>query len=149
MPRKAVHARIMAWGFCRRSQLAGITDWPHDVMRHTAISHYFRLTGSYGRSAEMFGNSEASSRRTTKGACPLLTRRSSTRCVHNERLSHERTRHDAWMQLCRHAGSSTRYALLDERTRHEGRFTPRLRRASRSLADEGGNAELMKELMKS
>jgi integrase len=33
--------------------------WPEDVMRHTAISHYFRLTGSYGRAAEQFGNSEA------------------------------------------------------------------------------------------
>jgi hypothetical protein len=28
-------------------------------MRHTAISHYFRKTGSYGQTAEQFGNSEA------------------------------------------------------------------------------------------
>jgi len=28
-------------------------------MRHTAISHYFRKTGSYGFTAEQFGNSEA------------------------------------------------------------------------------------------
>jgi hypothetical protein len=28
-------------------------------MRHTAISHFFRLTGSYGRTAEEFGNSES------------------------------------------------------------------------------------------
>ena len=28
-------------------------------MRHTAISHYFRATGSYGRTAEQFGNSES------------------------------------------------------------------------------------------
>jgi hypothetical protein len=27
-------------------------------MRHTAISHYFRWTGSYGFSAEQFDNSE-------------------------------------------------------------------------------------------
>jgi integrase len=33
--------------------------WTKDVLRHTAISHYFRLSGSYGRSAERFGNSEA------------------------------------------------------------------------------------------
>jgi len=33
--------------------------WTKDVLRHTAISHYFRLTGSYVRSAERFGNSEA------------------------------------------------------------------------------------------
>lgn len=38
---------------------AKITDWPVDVMRHTAISHYFRKTGSYGQTAEQFGNSEA------------------------------------------------------------------------------------------
>ena len=30
-----------------------------DVIRRTAISHYFRHTGSYGRTAEQFGNSEA------------------------------------------------------------------------------------------
>lgn len=39
--------------------LAGITAWPSDVARHTAVSHYFRLTGSYGRTAEAFGNSES------------------------------------------------------------------------------------------
>lgn len=33
--------------------------WPPDVLRHTAISHYFRWTGSYGQTAEQFGNSEA------------------------------------------------------------------------------------------
>jgi integrase len=36
----------------------GLKPWVHDVMRHTAISHYFRQTGSYGRTAEQFGNSE-------------------------------------------------------------------------------------------
>ncbi|HWN97390.1 MAG TPA: tyrosine-type recombinase/integrase, partial [Methylomirabilota bacterium] len=38
---------------------AGITEWPHDVMRHTAISHHFRKHKSYGKAAEQFGNSEA------------------------------------------------------------------------------------------
>jgi integrase len=38
---------------------AKIKTWPVDVMRHTAISHYFRKTGSYGQTAEQFGNSEA------------------------------------------------------------------------------------------
>ena len=36
-----------------------LKPWVPDVLRHTAISHYFRLTGSYGRTAEQFGNSEA------------------------------------------------------------------------------------------
>ena len=36
-----------------------LKPWPVDVMRHTAISHYFRDTGSYGKTAEQFGNSEA------------------------------------------------------------------------------------------
>jgi len=36
-----------------------LKPWVSDVLRHTAISHYFRLTGSYGRTAEQFGNSEA------------------------------------------------------------------------------------------
>jgi integrase len=40
-------------------QAAGLKVWPVDVLRHTAISHYFRHTGSYGRTAEQFGNSEA------------------------------------------------------------------------------------------
>ncbi|MEY4384774.1 MAG: hypothetical protein RLY20_57 [Verrucomicrobiota bacterium] len=36
-----------------------LKPWVPDVLRHTAISHYFRKTGSYGRTAEQFGNSEA------------------------------------------------------------------------------------------
>lgn len=40
-------------------QQAGIKGWIVDVCRHTAISHFFRLTGSYGRTAEVFGNSES------------------------------------------------------------------------------------------
>ena len=39
---------------------AGLTGvWVTDIMRHTAISHYFRRCGSYGLAAEQFGNSEA------------------------------------------------------------------------------------------
>jgi integrase len=40
-------------------EMPKLTPWPVDVMRHTAISHYFRKTGSYGQTAEQFGNSEA------------------------------------------------------------------------------------------
>jgi len=36
-----------------------LKPWVPDVLRHTAISHYFRKTGSYGRTAEQFGNSES------------------------------------------------------------------------------------------
>jgi integrase len=36
-----------------------LKPWPVDVLRHTAVSHYFRKTGSYGQTAEQFGNSEA------------------------------------------------------------------------------------------
>jgi integrase len=36
-----------------------LKPWPADVLRHTAISHYFRNTGSYGKTAEQFGNSES------------------------------------------------------------------------------------------
>ena len=39
-----------------------------DVLRHTAISHYFRKTGSYGKTAEQFGNSEAIIKRHYQGA---------------------------------------------------------------------------------
>jgi integrase len=38
---------------------AGFKSWTPDVLRHTAISHYFRKSGSYGFTAEQFGNSEA------------------------------------------------------------------------------------------
>lgn len=36
-----------------------LKPWVPDVLRHTAISHYFRHTGSYGQTAEQFGNSES------------------------------------------------------------------------------------------
>lgn len=36
-----------------------LKPWPSDVLRHTAISYFFRHTGSYGLTAEQFGNSEA------------------------------------------------------------------------------------------
>jgi integrase len=49
-----------AAGFGGRDNEEGkLKAWPVDVMRHTAISHYFRQTGSYGRTAEQFGNSES------------------------------------------------------------------------------------------
>ncbi len=43
----------------QREKVGTLKPWPDDVLRHTAISHYFRQTGSYGRTAEQFGNSEA------------------------------------------------------------------------------------------
>jgi integrase len=43
----------------QREAAGQLEPWPDDVMRHTAISHYFRQTGSYGQTAEQFGNSEA------------------------------------------------------------------------------------------
>lgn len=39
-------------------RMAKITHWPHDGLRHTAISYYFRASGSYGFTAEWAGNSE-------------------------------------------------------------------------------------------
>jgi integrase len=48
-----------AAGYGGRGNKKGLKPWPVDVMRHTAISHYFRQTGSYGQTAEQFGNSEA------------------------------------------------------------------------------------------
>jgi integrase len=42
-----------------RKKARCLEKWPHDVLRHTAISHAFRLEGSYGRVAEWAGNSEA------------------------------------------------------------------------------------------
>ena len=38
---------------------AKIKYWPHDGLRHTALSHYFRAKGSYGLTAEWAGNSES------------------------------------------------------------------------------------------
>ena len=37
---------------------AGLSNLQPDILRHTSISHYFRLTGSYGKTAEFHGNSE-------------------------------------------------------------------------------------------
>ncbi len=45
----------------------GLKPWPEDVLRHTAVSHYFRKTGSYGLTAEQFGNSETIIRRHYQG----------------------------------------------------------------------------------
>jgi integrase len=41
--------------------------WAPDILRHTAASHYFRQTGSYGKTAEQFGNSEAIIKRHYQG----------------------------------------------------------------------------------
>jgi integrase len=47
-------------GYGRKTpSFPNLKPWPVDVLRHTAISHYFRQTGSYGQTAEQFGNSEA------------------------------------------------------------------------------------------
>ena len=45
-------------GFKELKKQAGFKTWIHDGMRHTSVSHYFRLTGSYGKTAERHGNSE-------------------------------------------------------------------------------------------
>lgn len=45
--------------FATVRKAAKVTEWPADVLRHTAVSHYFRHTGSYGQTADQFGNSEA------------------------------------------------------------------------------------------
>lgn len=51
----------------QRKKVGTLKPWPDDVLRHTAISHYFRSTGSYGRTAEQFGNSEAIIKRHYQG----------------------------------------------------------------------------------
>jgi len=62
--RKEFDAVKAAAGFVGRKDPDAPKDeagrpFPHDVMRHTAISHFFRDCGSYGLTAEQFGNSEA------------------------------------------------------------------------------------------
>ena len=60
--RKEFDAVKAAAGFTGRKNPDGADTgkpFPHDVMRHTAISHFFRDCGSYGLTAEQFGNSEA------------------------------------------------------------------------------------------
>lgn len=37
----------------------GLKPWVPDILRHTAVSHFFRRSGSYGLTAEWAGNSEA------------------------------------------------------------------------------------------
>jgi integrase len=56
--RRAFDALKRSIGYAGRGD-EDLKPWPVDVLRHTAISHYFRLTGSYGQTAEQFGNSEA------------------------------------------------------------------------------------------
>ncbi len=61
--RKEFDAVKMAAGFGTPDpddeKRATLKPWPDDVLRHTAISHHFRLHNSYGKAAEQFGNSEA------------------------------------------------------------------------------------------
>lgn len=60
--RKAFDNVKLASGFGTpdgKDENSKLKPWPVDVMRHTAISHFFRKTGSYGQTAEQFGNSEA------------------------------------------------------------------------------------------
>lgn len=47
----------LIWNEWKRA--AGLRRWIPDGLRHTALSHYFRRTGSYGLTAEWAGNSEA------------------------------------------------------------------------------------------
>lgn len=49
--------------FAAVKKAAGISKWIVDGMRHTAHSHYFRDSGSYGQTAEFFGNQEEIVRR--------------------------------------------------------------------------------------
>ncbi len=44
-----------------------LKPWTPDLLRHTAISHFFRQCGSYGQTAEQFGNSEAIIKRFYQG----------------------------------------------------------------------------------
>ncbi len=59
--RKQFGAVKLRAGFSDRAKAGepGQVPWCPDVMRHTAVSHFFRECGSYGRTAEQFGNSEA------------------------------------------------------------------------------------------
>ncbi len=57
--RKSFDAAKEAAGFGTPTPEKQLVPWVPDIMRHTAISHYFRKTGSYGQTAEQFGNSEA------------------------------------------------------------------------------------------
>lgn len=43
----------------RTEEKPELKPWVEDVLRHTSISHHFRKTESYGKCAEMFGNSES------------------------------------------------------------------------------------------
>ncbi len=48
----------LAAGFGNPEKNKKLKAWTEDVLRHTAISHYFRDCGSYGLTAEWAGNSE-------------------------------------------------------------------------------------------
>ncbi len=57
--RRDFDAVKLAAGFGGRVSNAKTIPWTVDVLRHTAISHFFRDSGSYGLTAEQFDNSEA------------------------------------------------------------------------------------------
>jgi len=59
--RKDFDAIKRAAGFSGRqsTDANGLKPWEADVLRHTAISHCFRESGSYGLTAEWAGNSES------------------------------------------------------------------------------------------
>jgi integrase len=56
---KSIYPKNWQKKFATARKVAGLQKWTPDIMRHTAISHYFRQTGSYGYTAEQFDNSEA------------------------------------------------------------------------------------------
>jgi integrase len=57
-PHGKAKPRCFCEACCKKDKIT-LKPWIDDVLRHTAISHYFRKTGSYGQTAEQFGNSEA------------------------------------------------------------------------------------------
>jgi integrase len=56
-----------AAGFGNPKENPALKRWTPDAMRHTAVSHLFRKTGSYGLTAEQAGNSEAVIKRFYQG----------------------------------------------------------------------------------
>lgn len=57
--RRDFDAVKLAAGFSGRVVNEETIPWTVDVMRHTAISHFFRDCGSYGLTSEQFDNSES------------------------------------------------------------------------------------------
>jgi integrase len=67
--RKKFDAVKESAGFGTSSDEKKLVPWVPDILRHTAISHYFRSAGSYGQTAEQFGNSEAIIKAHYQGRC--------------------------------------------------------------------------------